>query len=81
MTKRNTYTCLRCGKSWRTHWVKNRNKLPKACKYCKSIKWNIQRIAPDKALYRFLMKLEGLNDLNETKEKQWQKKKTHGWFI
>jgi len=57
----NTYTCLRCGKSWKTHWLKNKNKYPKACKFCKSLKWNIPRIPKGMELLKYLLKIENLD--------------------
>ena len=52
------HMCLNCGKSWKIQWNKNKNKLPKYCKFCKSAKWNVQKCPNSKDLLKLLINFE-----------------------
>ena len=83
------FQCNRCGGKWKIHWNSKKDKIPKACKFCKSTIWNRKRGPIGKDLVDFLMKVEfnGHNNGNKNgnksnhKEGKWQRKNQLGIFI
>jgi hypothetical protein len=55
---KDTHTCLRCGKSWTIYWKKNKDKLPKACRFCASTKWHVPKQPRGKELLKFLLRID-----------------------